>query len=397
MAITKKIVYARVSSVSGTWLANWLNIDFQGFTKTLNGGPGECIIKLAVPFDYDGAELLVGNDVQVFLADKDSAASDDPAGTRIIYKGYISMIERDIDATTDSITVHLLGYYTLLALDILSSSATTTLYSNNTSGLVTSGGSQNAADIGHMVRQTIDLFNAVTPGHISYDIVGIPDTGTTAKYTFTQRTYREAIDVLKDLAPANVYWYADEKGVVTFKATPTTPTHTFIFGRHLSKVRVEKALEKTRNFVLIDNGSGGLYYHYTDASSVAQYGRRVEHIHDYAIADIGAMNAAGAKFLAENSAPSVKVVATIVDNNGNDYLGTDIEDIAPGDTCRFIGFSSSLSDIFRDNMLITSVSYTLDSVQIEVEIVKHGLLDLQNRQANRINNLNGVNTPATYS
>jgi hypothetical protein len=398
MALTKKTVYARVSSPAGTWLKNWFDIDYRGYSATLNGGPGECIIRLAKAFDYDGSELREGNDVEIVLKDIDTVASDDPASVRIIYKGYISMIERDLDATAETITVHLLGYYTLLSLDVLRSSATTTLYSNSTSGLVTSSGSQNAADIGHMVRSTIDAFNAVSPGRIYYVASDVPDTGTTATYTFTQKTYREAIDILKDLAPANVYWRVDETGKLTFGTIPTTPSHTFIFGRNVSKVHVEKSLETTRNIALIDNGSGGgLYYHYQDDPSITAYGHRVERIHDYSLAALGALNAAGAKFLAENKDASVKVVATIIDNNAGDYFGTDIEDIAPGDTCRFVGFSSSLSDIFRDNMLITAVHYSLDSVQIEVELVKSGLLEAQQRQGKQINNLNDSNTPATYS
>ncbi len=79
--------------------------------------------------------------------------------------------------------------------------------------------------------------------------------------------------------------------------------------------------------------------------------------------------------------------------------GTDIEDIHPGDTCRFLGFSSNLSDIFRDNMLITRVSYTLDSVEIEVELNKSGLLDVQARQGRAISDIGngGLGIPESYT
>lgn len=80
-------------------------------------------------------------------------------------------------------------------------------------------------------------------------------------------------------------------------------------------------------------------------------------------------------------------------------IGADIEEIQPGETCRFVGFGSTLSDIFRDNMIITKVTYNLDSADIEVEIVKSGLIDFQNRQGSLIADLGngGLQIPESTS
>src|SRR5258708_3175709 len=114
MALHKKQVFARLSSSHGTFITNWNNIHFPGYTKTLNGGVGECVIGYAVAFDYDGDDLQVGNDVAIILRDADTIADlvTYPDGTRTIYNGYISLIERQMDGGSETVTVHLLGYYT---------------------------------------------------------------------------------------------------------------------------------------------------------------------------------------------------------------------------------------------------------------------------------------------
>lgn len=137
MALTPKTVFARVSSTSGEFLKTWSNIAFQGYSKTINGGVGECIFHLAERFDYDGAELREGNSVEVLLRDRDTLADPSILGdVQIIYRGYISLIEREMTAGAETITVHLLGYYTLLALDIFRLENFTTLFSDVTDGFI---------------------------------------------------------------------------------------------------------------------------------------------------------------------------------------------------------------------------------------------------------------------
>lgn len=409
MAYFRKQVYARVSNASGSFLKAWYNINLRSFTKTLNGGVGECIITLAVPFDYAGADLVEGNDVEVVVGDGDTLIATDAtllssANTKTIYKGYISLIERDVDGATETVIVHVLGYYTLLSLDILKNGAQTTLYSiNSGTGLTTTSGSNAAADIGLMVRGVIDRFNAEHgTGKVFYNasLANVPNTGTTAKYIFQEKTYREAIDVLKQLAPSNVYWYVDETGELSFKAVPTTPTYNFIFGRHFSKVHVERSLEKVRNVALVFNGvASGIYKHYEDAASIALYGRRAERITDLGVKDTGAADALGAKFLAENKDAGLILKCTIFDNNNDKGLGIDIEAIRPGQTCSITGFSSTLSNIFKDNMVITAVTYTLEAVEIQVEIVTSDLFNTQRKQTVQIAQINsgGLSIPDSYT
>jgi hypothetical protein len=362
-------------------------------------------LQYGVPFDYDENDLKEGNDVEIIVVDRDTTDGDgdpDGFGNRIVYKGYISLIERSVSGTTESVTVHLLGYYTLLALDVLKNGAQTTLYSHNTTGLTTTAGSIGAADIGLMMRTVIDRYRAETtsPKIFYIGTHDIPNTGTTATYAFEQKTYREAMQKLKEMAPADVYWYVNELGRLTFKTKPTTSTHKFIFGKHFSNVRVETSLEKVRNFALIwDGDSGGDYKDYSDAASITKYGRRVERINAFGTENANVLDAIGAKFLAENKDPAIRIFCTIIDNNGDSAKGYDIENIQPGDTCSFLGFSSALADIFRENMLITRVAYFLDRVELEVEIVKSGIVELQQTQRQAIADIGsgGLGIPVSYT
>jgi hypothetical protein len=406
MAIKKKTVAVIVSSTAGTYLKTWANFEFVGFDKELNAGVGECVLKTDAVFDYGGIDLKVGNRVEIRVCDADTLAAQalgtNDAGARMIYNGYISMIEREVIGAKEQVTIRCLGFYTQLATDILKSGSQTTLYSY-ASGLTVTAGSIAACDVGKLVRAVLDRYIAEnTSPQISYDSTQIPDTGTTATYAFEQKTYREALDILKKMAPAGTYYYVDETGAVKFKPTPTTPTHQFVFGRHFTSVRVEESMEKVRNFLLVWNGETGgsvVYKHYQDDGSIAQYGRRGDTMNDYGIDNVNAADLIGTKFLAENKDPEIKVICTIFDNNNVQGQGYDIESIQPGDTCSFYGFSSELSQVFRDNMLITKVKYTLDSVEIEVQLMNAGLVDIQADQTRRIDDIQsgGLSVPETYT
>src|SRR5581483_2943422 len=307
---SKKHVIARVSDSSDRFIKAWSNIQFDGYAKVLNGGCGECVIRYAVPFDYDGADLREGNQIDLLLGDADTLA--DPTsdfGARLLYRGYISLIERELSQNDERVTVHILGHYTLLSLDILRESDVTTLYSADGTGveanLSNSSGDLAPGDIAQMARSVILYFNdqaGVNANKLYFLAEDAPDLGATATYKFVQKTYREALDILKSLAPANVYWSIDETGRFRFKSIPSAPTHEFVFGKHVSKLRVERSLEKLRNVVLVWNGDA-IYANYEDSASIALYGRRAERINDFGIADTDAADAVGAKFLAENKDP----------------------------------------------------------------------------------------------
>ena len=401
MSVFEKQILIKVYYPTGERIDTWDSFTFNGFTKELNGGLGECVIRLEKEFNYAGNDLLVGNEVEISVRDKDTISEPNDVGMRIIYRGYISLVEREAIGQKETVVVHLLGFYTRLSVDILKNGAQTTLYSDPAGfDLAT----PTAGDTGLLVRAILDRYIAETANSkISYDPADIPDTTIDVTYAFERKTYREAIEVMKSFSPEGTFYYINEVGRVKFGLKPTTPTHRFIFGRHFQQVKFEYSLEKLRNVVLTwngEDGAGAIYKENSDANSISKYGRRAAIVDDFGIENVNAATALAAKFLAENKDPEVKVLCTIIDNNKDDNLGYDIESIQPGDTCSFAGFNVDLVESFRDNMLITEVKYYLDRVELKIEVVKSDLVDFQKFNSKEISEIISgglVQVPESYT
>lgn len=391
-----KKVFVKVYRPDGTFLKLWTNAIFGGFSKEINSGLGECVLKLAEKFDYAGQELLEGNFVKIFIADKETITQ--PNGELMIYSGYISQVEPVVDFTNEYILVRLLGHSTNLALDVLKNGTQTTLYSYYTTGLTTNSALLDAADVGLMMRAAVDRYRAEnTNPQISYDQASLPLTSTTQKYIFCQKTYKEAIDELRLLAPIGYYFWIDEFGLVNLKSKPAAPTHTFILGKHFSSIKPVRSIETVRNVLLLWNGltgASGIYRQYKDDVSIAQFGRRVERITNYGLRDTAGFDAVGNKFIDENKDIDISVTFDICDNNdetrldagSNPITGYDIESIQIGDTCKFVGFNSSQADIFKENMLITKIDYKLNKVSVTIKLSRTSLTDWTKLNSQSIDN-----------
>lgn len=386
-----KNVTIKVYRPTGEFITIWSKALFRGFTKELNGGIGSCLIELGETVSYSGEDLSLNNEVRVFVSDKDTEDYTD--GNILIYSGYISNYIPWIDSSGEGIYVNLLGYYTKLAQDILKNGTTTTFeYSTLT-------------DVGEIFRNVIDRYIAETSNpKLSYTASSLQDTGTDVKYKFEMTTYREAIDRIKEMSPAGWFWYIDEIGLVYFKQKPSTPTHTFIYGKDFGSFRIERSLEKIKNSVLFWNGKADadkVYKLYSDDNSILQYGRRVIKVTDERAIDTGGdtdtADQIGNKFIAEHSNPDVKIIVDIFDNNENDNLGYDIESINPGDTCVFKGFDESLADLFEYNALITKVDYYLNKAVITIEPLETGLVSIQKQTTEDVDRLSNYGAPTSYS
>jgi len=392
-----KKISIKVFNTGGQMIKEWVNATFDGFSKEINSGLGECLITLGEKIDYQGPELKLGNTVEIFVADEDTVDE----GFIKIYSGYISLIEPTIDGGTERILVHVLGHYTKLSTDFLKNGSQVVLYSDTTDGLTTTA-SGTSADLGLILRAIITRYRAETTNpKLYFTLQSIPDVSQTALYSISLKTYREAFDSVCSMLPSGYFWYVDEDGKVSIKNTPTTPTHRFQFGKHFKSLKIEKSMEKIRNFVVVWNGEpvtgDEVFKHYEDEASITQYGRRSDKIVDYGIDDDTSADKIGAKFIAENKDPSIKLTCEIIDNNYDAINGYDIESIQAGDTCSFVGFNASLSEILNENMLITKVDYLFDRVIIEVELKKTGLVDWQKQTSLQVEDLASYNVPESYS
>ena len=391
-----KNISIKIYKSTGEFIKEWNNVIFNGFSKEINSGLGECLITLGEKFDYSGSELNIGNIVDILVSDNQTLE----IGFLKIYSGYISMIEPKVDGAKEEILVHILGHYTKLSTDILKDGTQVVLYSDTTNGLTTTS-SGTESDIGLILRAIINRYREETSNPMIYSTINsIPIIGQEALYSISMKTYRDSFDSVCSMLPSGYFWYVDENGLMSIKSKPTTATHNFEFGKHFKSIKIQKSLEKVRNFLLVWNGETGassVFNHYQDDVSIYKYGRRAETLIDYGIDDDTSADKIGAKFLAENKDPSVKLTCEIIDNNYDSINGYDIESIQPGDTCTFYNFDSSLSDTLQENMLITKVEYLFNRVLIEVELIKTGLIDWQEKTSVKVEDLASYSVPVTYT
>jgi hypothetical protein len=384
MAVKKKQLFVDVyNPTTGAKITTWMNANLNQFTKTINNGLSECILELPYAFDYAGSDIAEGNEVKISIQDNDTVGVQ-----KIIYWGYISMIEGEISDRKESMMVHLLGYQTTLALDIMQTAKVTAI-------------TFTGVDLGTAMRSIIDSFKAANPlSKISYTSLTIPTVGKVITYTFKRVTYQQAMDKLRSMAPANYYFYIDENNVVNFKPKPTTATHTFVLGRHFSAVRAQRGIEKVKNSLLLWNGEPStsiIYKRYEDAGSIALYGRRTNVVDDYGVGDEATADMLALNYLTENRDPEIVLTVEILDNTENpDGKGYDLESIQPGDTCSFVGFSEAFKGRYlSDNMLITSIIYTLDKVILTIDPRNLGIVDWQDQTSKNIRETVSDNTPGT--
>jgi hypothetical protein len=394
----KKNISIKIYAPTGEFLKEWFNFQFVGFSKAINAGVGECRIVLLEKFDYSGIELLGGNLATITISDTDTTTTD--GGPRVIYSGYVSQYAPTInDNGIELIYVTLLGHYTKL-IDILKSGANTNLYTDSTdrNGLKTASGAA-ATEIAYVMNAIITRYQAETTTPQIFAL-SIPETGQDLNYIFKQKTYREALDIALSACPDGYFWYVNELGGFTLKQKSSTSKHIFMLGKHFNNITVTNNIENIYNVVLIWNGlTGGsaIYKSYSDAVSIAQYGRRPYRITDKGIQDSDTADNIAAKFLAEHKDPDIQVSCTIIDNNIDAINGYDIESIEPGETCRFIGFNEAGSYLLRDAMLITRVDYSLESVTLTIENFKTDIVSQAQRLQDQVGSIESDTIPDSYT
>jgi len=357
----------KIYKSNGSYITSWADASFDGFKKTINGGLGECKIKLARKFDDFGEndDVKLNNKVEIICSDGDTPST----GTKI-YSGFISNYTPFIDGNSEGVEITCLGYVSKLGTSILKNGSQIELKTDTASGLTT-GATASAVEVRDVVMAIIDRYRAeaVNP-IINYLSTSTEDSGNTFTYTFNAKKYNEALDICKQYAPANWWWFVGVDNILEFKPKPNLADHKFVFGKHFESIKVEKNMENVVNRVLFSSGDNTtkILKLYSDTDSSDLYDDRWEIITDNRVSVSETADNAGESTLAEKKNADVKTTIEILDNNGNPN-GYDIESINPGDTCKFLNLNTITSQTFSGNMTIQSVSYMPDKVVIEVELL----------------------------
>ena len=324
------------------------------FTQQINGGQGELIIDLAIPFDDIPSYVALFNFVRVY-----AVSTDYPTGT-LIYTGWVSQVAPFVDGHRRGVRIILLGLVSLLALS---------LYKDGANFDVVKAG----VDPKAIVDDIVATFQATYPPAvfewIGTDAVtgiragGNVDTlGTNVSYTFQKRSWKNAVDDTLALTDPGWFWFIDKGGDVFFKEKPATADHTFVIGRGIQSLEIPKNIEEVVNDVTVAYNGGT--QNATDATSIAAYGKREKYIDRTTdTSDSTTALQIATKEVEDNK--DEKIEATIILNNQYD-----IESVRPGQTCKIMNYKKG-AELFSENMLIVSTRYKNgDSLEINLESKK---------------------------
>lgn len=356
------------------------NFGVSGYSKSIYSGNGELTVTVPRKFDdfNQNGTVQLGNRVDIYVFDR-----NDNTGTKV-YTGRMEEYTTQV-STDEAVTVRCLGLVNRLSLDTYTDATTLTKsYSSQDPALV--------------VRDIIDQYQLANGTDITYTTSTVPTTSDTVSLELSSTTYLEALNLVTKTAGADYYWLLDNENQVIFKEFPTTPTHYFMFGRDITALEATNSIVDTRNSILAWNrlpSTDGDYIskRYEDMGSIFQYGRRQLRKADgrYKASADGFDQFAESYFdIYSDTITSLRF--EVIDNSyGNGY---DIETIQPGDTCRILNIKPNES--ITDNMLITNVKYTFDSVVIDIvdveKFVSRTLFGLQEELAERAYTNDGPST-----
>jgi len=348
-----------------TFKGNYDPIGGYSFRKTINGGVGVLTVTLPRKFDDYGLgdDVNLLDEIQIWVQDKDTTGKK-------IYSGYVTNINTRIDGKQQYVKLTVFGYVSRLGR---------TLDWDGTDISIV----RNSVTPGELVEDVIDNYQSnVADDRIVYTADSVDATGTNISYTSNAKNCIQTIDRAREMAGAGWYWYVNSDNLFTFKEYSTTPDHSFVFGKDVSYLDVNRNVDDVKNEFIFWNGLIADDEHfistrYYNIDSITNYWNSFSQLTDTRILTDGTADELATAFINAYKDPNVSLTFEVKDNNLGE--GYDIESIEPGDTCKILNIEDS--NIVGDNMVITSVSYTPEKVIVMVsdlrEITGRSLTNLR--------------------
>lgn len=320
------------------------------------------------PFSVGGnSDVALNNKVVVYvffgqLADRITEAGDtritesgdtriaedgSPSG-RVLFTGYISKFVSQFGSQETTI-VTLMSYGAELDNYILEDGSNTTV-------------SYTSDDPTTILQDVLDKFTGAG-GLVDYDSTSTTMTGTSVSYDFKVNTILEAVKKCLDLSPTDWYWRLNmADNIIHFRPRPTTPSHTFVLGKHIQNLQLEQHIEEIVNKVYFTGGDTGggtnLFNKYSDATSIAAYRQGVKKI-----TDVQVITNAEAQTISETEInrlkdPIYRSQITILDKV------YPIEEIELGQLIAFKNFGNFIDSL---TMQIVGLTYSPDSVVLQLD------------------------------
>ena len=313
------------------------------FASQINGGFGQCLLDLNLPFDDygEGSDVDFMNIVKIYVTDENNTLG------RLIYTGFISAYKPYIDGGKQGVKVTLLGLVSLLSF---------AYYKNGASFTVAHVG----VDPSAMMKAIVDHFNSIYAGSLlGYNSGGttVDSVGVNVTYTFDSDKWLDAMQNAFGTVGAGWWWSIDKQGQLYLKQKPVSATHTFTIGKDIETIEVDKSSEGITNQVRVKYGVNT--YDYNDATSISRFGTREIIVTDDRIQNAATAQQKAQQQVNDNKVEKIKARITLNSNY-------DLESINVGDTCQIVNLSTAQTT-FNNNMQIVSVAYNFDKVTIELE------------------------------
>lgn len=356
---------------TGVYKATWTQevISEPQFTVNINGGAGQLKITLSRSFDDFGEDIDVklNNKVNCYVID-----SDNPNGL-LLYSGYISGYQPMVREALEQVEITVLGYVAETQRIMLQdSSGNTTL-------------TYNSQDPSNILKDIIDKYRE-QGGTVNYNATSIQLTNTIVSYTFNANTIKEAIDKIIELCPVGWFWRIDPDDIIYLSPKNSLADHTFTIGLHIENLATFRRIEDLVNRVyFIGGGNPALFRKYENVSSQQTYGLYIKKIVDQRVTVAATAQTIANREINQKKDPEIRSIFDIIDNNGPQSRGYDIETIKVGQTLQVKNLKSGVktitlwdqatwdSDVWdqtlatsaADIIQILSITYQPDSIRIE--------------------------------
>lgn len=311
----------------------------------------------------DGEDLLTEESVEIL------ATVGSPNGRRI-FTGYISRYVSRY-GSSETTQVSLLSFGDELDNYVIEDAGDTTVPYL----------SQDPSDI---LRDVLDKYTSAG-GIVSYAGSTISNTSTTVTYTFKVNTTLEGIKKSLELAPSDWFWYLDMgQNLIYFQPRPAIAQHTFILGKHIENLNLEKYIEDITNVIYFTGGDTGggenLFKKYVDTASITANRRGLQRISDNRVTLESSADIISESELDRNSEPRYRSSITILDKV------YDIESISLGDVVQFRNFGNYVDSLL---LQVVSINYQPDKIGLQLDTL---LPSVNKRVADIRRNLDSVNT-----
>jgi len=248
----------------------------------------------------------------------------------------------------------------------------------------------------NILKDVLDKFVA-QGGKLDYGVGTADLTATVVSYLFNTNTVQEALQKVIELCPMDWYFRIGADDLVYLKLKDTNINHKFHLGRNVTYFRQEKRLENIVNYIYFKGKD--FFKKYINSGSVTAYGRYTQKIVDERVTNVATADIMANVVLTKMQSPEIRITIRVIDNNGGDGRGYDIESIKVGDTCKIFNATSKADNLW-DSILWDVDSWDYDitnTAGLILQIMKvdyhpdYVELEISNRQADMSKRIEDIN------